>query len=148
MRAMNLTVIVMWILFCPKHSSTLHKWTCLFSHTVILSAVSTFWMCCSCSPWTVISKQAPSSVATTVWQIQYNSTGLIPYVKDILRNSDALETIWVSGLFSKLNIQSMRHWWKLGRIEMSSRRSSLCTISHVIVADVTSSKQVDLRSMH
>jgi hypothetical protein len=44
----------------------------------------------------------------------------------------------------KINIPSVEHWWKLDRLEMPSRRSSVCTASHVIVSDVTSVKQADL----
>jgi hypothetical protein len=64
------------------------------------------------------------------------------------RNSDALETVTMSGPFSKLNIHSMGHLWKLDQLEMPSKQSSVCTISHVILADVTSVKQADLRNMH
>jgi hypothetical protein len=45
--------------------------------------------------------------------------------------------------FSKLNIHSMWHWWKLDWWEMPSRHKCVCTISHVIVADVTSVKQAE-----
>jgi hypothetical protein len=36
------------------------------------------------------------------------------------------------------------HWWKLDRLVISSTRSSVCTASHVIVVDVTSTKHADL----
>jgi hypothetical protein len=62
-----------------------------------------------------------------------------------LRNSDALETVSMSGPFSKLNIHSVGHWWKLDGSEMPGRRSSVCTAFHVTVADVASAKQADLK---
>jgi hypothetical protein len=36
------------------------------------------------------------------------------------------------------------HWWKLDQSEIPNRRSSVCTISHVIATDITSAKQADL----
>jgi hypothetical protein len=52
----------------------------------------------------------------------------------------------MSGPFSRLDIHSVGHWWKLDQLEMPSRRStrSLWTISHVTVADVTSAEQAHL----
>jgi hypothetical protein len=47
------------------------------------------------------------------------------------RNSDALETVSMSEPFLKLNMQSVGRWWKLDQLEMPSRRSSVCIISHV-----------------
>jgi hypothetical protein len=41
--------------------------------------------------------------------IIYQVTAIIPYVKGSPRNSDALETVSMSGPVSKLNIRSMGH---------------------------------------
>jgi hypothetical protein len=48
------------------------------------------------------------------------------------------------GPSAKLNIHFMEHWWKLDQLEMPSRRSSVCIVFCVNVADVTSVKQADL----
>jgi hypothetical protein len=37
------------------------------------------------------------------------------------RNSDGLETVSMSGQFQELNTHSVGHWYKLDRLEMSSR---------------------------
>jgi hypothetical protein len=65
-------------------------------------------------------------------------------LKIFLRNSDALGTVSISGPFSKINLHSVGHGWKLDRWEMPSRQSSACTIYHVTVAGVTSVKHADL----
>jgi hypothetical protein len=89
-------------------------------------------------------------VKTNIWDISLTLTlSQHAYITIFVlrispRYSDALETISVSGPFSKLNVHSVGHWWKQDQLEMPSRWSSVCTASHVIVADVTSAKQADL----
>jgi hypothetical protein len=51
----------------------------------------------------------------------------------------------ISGPFSKPNIHSMGHWWKLNWLQMPSRQSSVCKAPHMIVADVTFVKHRDLQ---
>jgi hypothetical protein len=48
------------------------------------------------------------------------------YYGYLQKNEDALESISMSGPFSKLNIHSVWHWWKLDLLEKPSRWSSVC----------------------
>jgi hypothetical protein len=60
---------------------------------------------------------------------KYQDTVIIPLVKDISDKFRLTGNVSILGPFSK---------------EMSSRQSSVCTTSHVIVADVTKAKQADV----
>jgi hypothetical protein len=59
-----------------------------------------------------------------------------------MKNSDALETVSISGQFSGLNIHSVRHW--TGQ-RCPADEAAVFTISHVIVADVTSVRPLEVR---
>lgn len=67
-----------------------------------------------------------------------HSTDIIPHVSSISKIFNTLGNASVSEPFSKLNTHSIGQWWKLDLLEMPSRQSNVCTIFHMIMADVTS----------
>jgi hypothetical protein len=61
---------------------------------------------------------------------------VIPYIKDISKKSRHIGNCFNIRIILKTK-HSVEHWWKLNQLEMLSRQRRVCTISHVIVADVT-----------
>jgi hypothetical protein len=65
-----------------------------------------------------------------------------------------LETVSMSGPFSKLNICSVGHWWKLDQLKMSNRRSSAvynipcdCSICYISNTSIPSEVHIQTNSM-
>jgi hypothetical protein len=75
----------------------------------------------------------------------YHCTVIIPYVKAISEKFRRIGNRFnFKTIFKTKHTLRVGHWWKLDRLEMPSRQSSVCTISHVTVADVISTIQADL----
>lgn len=61
------------------------------------------------------------------------------------KNVNTLGTVSVLEPFSKSNMHSIGQWWKLDLLKIPCRQSNICTIFHMIMADVTATH---LPSMH
>jgi hypothetical protein len=71
----------------------------------------------------------------------YHGSIIIPHVVHISEKLRCNGNHFNVKTIFKTNTHSVGCWWKVDRLEMSSRRSNMCTVFHEHVADDTSAKQ-------